>query len=744
MIDLTGKTFGSYQIVRKLGQGGYAVVYEARHRYLAREAAIKVMFPHIAAQPENHARFIREARSASDLAHPNIVEIYEFGEEEGYLFLVMELIRGGSLRTLIEAQKGGRAISLLTALSLVRQAADALGYAHTHGSSVHGRIVHRDIKPDNLLLHRREGDLPEEERYTLKISDFGVARLERGGVQTISGVPIGTPAYMSPEQCKAEKKIDGRSDIYSLGVVLYQVVTGMLPFPTMSLTEAILSHVTRPPLPPSYYRPDLPSQLETIILRCLEKDPADRFQTMEELGAAIDALREELRAGTIGVSEPFFPPTISPAPEETTRYEDEGASAEDGTSYDLSLRPDSQVGVEAIEGLPTDRREGASLLPTERAVPTEIVASPPLRWFRRLLPLLVMLLLIPLRGGMASIAFRYLGRLFGVPPRIAAFVAEPDAYPLGGAAQLTLRWDVRFARRIRIDPKVGERSEGRGEVTLPAPQESQTFRLRAENGAGMEEAVLRVFVYDPAGRGMRRFAGGTFPRGSPEAGEDAQPVRRVELSPFWLDATEVTVEEYEACVTDGFCSPAGEGRHCNAHRYERRHHPINCVDWTQARAFCAWIGGRLPTEAQWEFAARGGEGRRFPWGDTLPEGGTSPMGNFADHSLREILDAAPVIPGYDDGFPTTAPVGSFPPTPEGLFDMAGNVAEWVADGYRRDFYASAPSKDPEAPDTLEERVFRGGSWCNTSNELLAAFRFFESPTFRHPAVGFRCAMPARR
>ncbi|RMD96975.1 MAG: hypothetical protein D6812_16080, partial [Deltaproteobacteria bacterium] len=573
MIDLTGKTFGSYQIVRKLGQGGYAVVYEARHRYLAREAAIKVMFPHIAAQPENHARFIREARSASDLTHPNIVEIYEFGEEEGYLFLVMELIRGGSLRTLIEGQKGGKTISLLTALSLVRQAADALGYAHTHGSSVHGRIVHRDIKPDNLLLHRKEGDLPEEDRYTLKISDFGVARLERGGVQTISGVPIGTPAYMSPEQCKAEKKIDGRSDIYSLGVVLYQLVTGMLPFPTMSLTEAILSHVTRPPLPPSHYRPDLPARLETIILRCLEKDPADRFQTMEELGAALDALREELRSGTIEVSEPFFPPMAGAEVEATTRYEGGRTSGEDGASYDLSLRPDSQIAGEAIEGLPTDRREGEPLLPTERAVPTEIVASPPLRWFRRFLPLLVMFLLIPLRGGMASIAFRYLGGLFGVPPRIAAFVAEPDAYPRGGAAQLTLRWDVRFARRLRLDPKVGERSEGRGEVTLPAPQESQTFRLRAENGAGREEAVLRVFVYDPAGRGMRRFAGGTFPRGSPDAGEDAQPVRRVELSPFWLDATEVTAEEYEACVTDGFCSPAGEGRHCNAHRYERRHHP---------------------------------------------------------------------------------------------------------------------------------------------------------------------------
>jgi len=287
MMDLVGQTIGQYRIDAPLGSGGMGQVYRGVHQLLDRPAAIKVMQAHLVANPEFRSRFLREAKSAAALRHPNIVEIYEFGEQEGLLYLVMELVTDGSLRTLLR-RVAGRPLPLAFGLDLMRQAARGLAAAHT----LH--MVHRDIKPDNLLVSRQDDVTQAGEQYVLKIGDFGLARLAESSGLTATGVPMGTLAYMSPEQCQS-KQLDGRSDLYSLGVVLYEVTTGYLPFQIDNFVDALNKHINVPPPSPRELRPDLSPILEKIILRCLAKKPEDRYATAADL---VSALQGGL--GTVG------------------------------------------------------------------------------------------------------------------------------------------------------------------------------------------------------------------------------------------------------------------------------------------------------------------------------------------------------------------------------------------------------------------------------------------------------------
>src|SRR5215472_16815254 len=218
MMNWMGQTIGQYRIEAPLAAGGMGQVFRGTHTYLNRPAAIKIMHQHLASNQTFRTRFLQEARAAAALKHPNIIEIYDFGEQGNLLYLVMELITGGSLRALLQ-QHSGQPRPLTLGLDLVRQAAEGLAAAHASG------MVHRDVKPDNFLLTRLNGP---GEHYQVKITDFGIARLAEGDHVSMTNAPIGTIAYMSPEQCGGET-VDGRCDLYSLGVVLYEVVTGSLP-----------------------------------------------------------------------------------------------------------------------------------------------------------------------------------------------------------------------------------------------------------------------------------------------------------------------------------------------------------------------------------------------------------------------------------------------------------------------------------------------------------------------------------
>ncbi len=326
MNDFVGKTIGSYRIDAFLGQGGVGEVYRATKLGLNLVVVIKALRPALSADPGARARFEQEGQAVARLDHPNIVRVYDAFEEHGQLFLALEFVPDGALRALLGQWAALPTRPLPLGLDLVRQAALGLAYAHAQG------LVHRDIKPDNLLL-RRQSDAPDQRlpglpgAYQLKISDFGLARLLEGdGLQTLGGVPIGTPAYMSPEQCQG-LPLDGKSDQYSLGVVLYEVATGFLPFQAQSPTDAYAKHVqTQPPLPSSV-RPDLSPALDQIILTCLAKRPEDRFPSTAQLASALQVMLDgavgDLAAKTVvdtpalgGVPtpNPWRTPNVQPGP----------------------------------------------------------------------------------------------------------------------------------------------------------------------------------------------------------------------------------------------------------------------------------------------------------------------------------------------------------------------------------------------------------------------------------------------
>lgn len=307
MSEMIGQTIGHYRIESVLGAGGMGQVFRARHIHLDRPVALKVMHSGLAHDTGFQARFRQEARAIAALQHPNIIEVYDFGEQNGLMFLVMELLTDGSLRGLMQQHaREGKAWSLTLAIDLVQQAAEGLAYAHSQG------MVHRDIKPDNMLLRAASG-VPAG-RYTLKITDFGLARMAEGATMTATGTAMGTPAYMSPEQCQGAH-VDLRSDLYALGVVLYEVTTGYLPFTAATLSEAAYKHVFVAPTPPRQVRPELPAGLEAITMRLLAKKPEERYVSANEVASALRGLLERpdatMVAATVMAHPNETPPVVS-------------------------------------------------------------------------------------------------------------------------------------------------------------------------------------------------------------------------------------------------------------------------------------------------------------------------------------------------------------------------------------------------------------------------------------------------
>jgi tRNA A-37 threonylcarbamoyl transferase component Bud32 len=260
----SGQTIGSYQIAEEIGQGGMSAVYRAYQPQLERWVAVKIMHTTEASSKEFLARFRREARAVAALRHPNILTIYDYGEEHGIAYIVMEYVPGGTLK----ARLTGQPMEWPDAATLVIPVGRALAYAHSEG------IVHRDVKPANILLARPDWPM---------LADFGLVKLvghQRGITQP--GVSVGTPAYFSPEQAAGED-VDHRSDIYGLAVVLYELLTGRLPFEADSPIEMMLRRLHESPTPPRRLNPCITPSLEAVILQALARDPAARHPTMEAL-----------------------------------------------------------------------------------------------------------------------------------------------------------------------------------------------------------------------------------------------------------------------------------------------------------------------------------------------------------------------------------------------------------------------------------------------------------------------------
>ncbi len=307
---IIGQTIGNYLVTQKLGEGGMGAVYLAEHPSIGKKVALKVLHSEFSGNQEVAARFFNEAKAVNDIGHPNIVDIVDFGiiqagmHREQLVYFIMEYLAGMTLSGLIRAEAP---LPPERALGIALQVADALAASHKCG------IVHRDLKPDNIMLQQRG-----RERDFVKLLDFGIAKLTTnvtGSSRTRTGIVMGTPAYMSPEQCEGRGNIDHRTDIYALGILLYEMLVGRVPFIGEGYGEILVQHLTQPPTPPSQFRM-LNPHVEAVVMKALQKRMELRYPTMDEMMHAMaDPIGYvEANGGIAGFPQRQLMPSTGPLP----------------------------------------------------------------------------------------------------------------------------------------------------------------------------------------------------------------------------------------------------------------------------------------------------------------------------------------------------------------------------------------------------------------------------------------------
>ena len=310
MENITGKQLGPYQVIEPLGEGGMAAVYKGYQPGVDRYVALKILPRRLAEDPEFIGRFKQEAKILAQLQHPHILPVFDYGESEGYTYIVMPYVQGGTLADLLH----GIPLPLTQATTIILQIAEALDYAHDKG------LIHRDIKPSNVLI---------DESGNCLLADFGIARIFSATTRfTNTGGIIGTPDYMSPEQGQGHK-LDKRSDVYSLGVLLYELVTGRVPYTAETPIATVIKHIHDPLPAPRQINSAIPEPVEQVILRALAKEPADRFPTAGDLASALQAA-----IGSVGMA-----PTLIEVPLVAAAMATEEPAEAKDTSHSRLLLP---------------------------------------------------------------------------------------------------------------------------------------------------------------------------------------------------------------------------------------------------------------------------------------------------------------------------------------------------------------------------------------------------------------------
>jgi serine/threonine-protein kinase len=687
---MTGQTIGDYRITEKLGEGGFGVVYKAVELSLDREVALKTMDALLARDAKFRERFFAEARAQARLVHPNIVTIHRFFEHEGQYFIAMEYLEGmrqpdgTRLRTLADLVGRGP-VPGEELLPLFRPVLDAVGYAHEHG------VVHRDLKPVNVLFSGTGA---------LKVADFGIAKLVSGETSvTLSGARVGTPAYMSPEQV-LDKRLDRRTDIYSLGVMLYELATGNLPFKESDTSSFFEAHLQEPPPPPRQVNPAISGHLEQAILKAMAKKPEDRFQSCEEFAAA--------PAGGVMSDER----SVKSAEADRGQPEEEGQLPGAGGQR---TKPDPEVRRRAPEPAATEPVAVASRSPAGDRRPHSPTPFPP-----------------PQGGGREREGAWGERRAEGGRGKKAGWVAVAVVAAIAIVLLVAVTGGRNRGQPERARTQTGGEAVPAAADGVGATSQSR-FVSRGRSAQGYEE---RLWLKDSSV--MVKVPAGEFTMGSDasDANRDEKPVHRVYLDEYWIDKYEVTNRQYRKfCDATGRSHPPDpDFRGMSGYFTGYPDYPVVCVSWDDAKAYCDWAGKRLPTEAEWEKAARGTDGRKYPWGNSEPTGSRC---NLADRNAEFSWSDKKA----DDGYARTAPVGSHPAgaSPHGLLDMAGNVWEWCADWYGKGYYGRSASNNPQGPSTGSARVLRGGSWRGNARILCAANRFWFGPSYRFDDCGFRSA-----
>jgi serine/threonine protein kinase/dienelactone hydrolase len=709
---MIAEVLSHYKILRKLGAGGMGEVYLAQDTTLGRDVALKVLPADLTGNKDRVSRFKQEARAASALNHPNILTIHEIGEADGCHFISTEFIEGETLRNRIAQSK----IAILEALDVGIQVASALAAAHAKG------IVHRDIKPENIML-RHDG--------YLKVLDFGLAKLtERAKIgseattwaNTQAGMVLGTVRYMSPEQTQGDA-LDGRTDVWSLGVVLYELIAGQAPFAGRSPASTIASIIEREPPALRQYAPNVTAELERIVHTCLRKDREQRYQSMAALLNDLKSLKREIEVSSFGST------IIGAAPGRSSTI-----ALPTAADFDQPARP-----LQAI------RQRLRPVVAVPALVLVLVVSITAVWFFRRQTKLRWASQQLPQIEAMISDSWRDSTQAYALAEEVEKYI--PDDPRL---ANLFSKISIKI--NITTEPsgaKVYFKNYSSPQTEWKYAGESPIQQLRMPIGIfrwriekeGYEPVFAAATTFDVdrtmknlvmpynlvrvldkhenARRGMVRVSGGTTPHGK--------------VDDFYIDRFEVTNEEFKSFVNssgyrkkeywkhefrDGekvltweeamprFVDETGRPgpAEWQAGNYPegQGNYPVSGISWYEAAAYAEFVGKSLPTETHWGLAI----GSSTPLVMWPQLGGSAVFAPFSNFSGKNSV-AVGSLPGI---------------TSYGAFDMAGNVREWCWN---------------ESP---KGRLIRGGAW---GDNIYMLKRLSQAPPMdRSPKNGFRCALYA--
>ena len=602
-----------YRILCCIGGGGMARVYLAQHRLHGGLFAVKVLAEHLAQDPRVVARFEQEARMAATLSgHSNIVPIFDIGSGLGLHYMIMQFVPGEDLAGY---QRREGALSLPDAANVVAQTAEALVCAEAK------HIVHRDLKPANMLL---------DENGRIKLLDFGISRIvDLADGLTRPGESMGTPYYMSPEQIRGEA-CDVRSDLYSLGVVFFELVSGRRPFENESVTAIQMAHLCSEPPSLIELDPNLPAGCDAIVQKLLAKRPEDRYQNA---GALLQDLF--LHGSHSG------PGALRP-----------------------TLNPGIRSAIEQAQSVSLDRVDSRSTAPTLPSLEGQTAVTSPV-------PLIQAP--EPVQAG---------------AERSTPSPFRPNWIVAAAGVSIVIALVVAGLIYWRSNKAAGTTDTAQRASAQPTPQP----------------------VYSDEHGRMLLVTGGSFLFGE----KGSSGARTVPLAPFYVDETEVSNAEYKH-----FCQATGHAPPRTVDYDAHPDFPVTGVSYQDAAEYAAWANKRLPTEEEWEKAARGSDGRAFPWGDAA---WTSPPKRL------EPVSAEPERR-----------------SPYGAYNMAGNAWEWTESSYSPNSEDLAAMKHLVGGQSFSPtwHVMKGGSFSPGGERDFAVFKRRGLPVdARSPWIGFRCVRSA--
>lgn len=661
-----------YCIEALLGQGGFGAVYKAWDMNLERWRALK---ENLDASPEAQRQFKREAQILCDLVHPNLPRVIDYfvilDSAGGYgsAYLVMDFIEGVDLQELLERNGGPLLESQV--VPWLDQVCDALEYLHSRQPPV----IHRDIKPANIKL------TPDGKAVLV---DFGLSKLFDPNLRTTSGARAITSGYSPPEQY-GRGSTDTQSDIYSLGATAYNLLTNQLPPDSMDIVSGSVASLR----PVHELNPAISLPVSASIERAMQLNRSNRWKSVA------------------GFRHAFTSYPLLPILGEAAGGEGVGADVQPAAPLPQTLP------LTAVEPAPANRR--------------------------RIWPWIVGL------GGLLLVA---LGLVIWGPSSLSAggkFTSTPESSPRAlstGVRQTgSLTVEAAATRGALLTVMAGTQQAMQNLVSgtqtaiarAGVTQTTTAKKTATQTVVPKMVSTLALKFTDDQNVPMALVPASEFQMGTtgnPIGSDDEKPAHSVYLDAFYIDVYEVTNAQYSKCVVAGQCQNPVALKSSTRYRYygssQYANYPVIYVTWEMANTYCDWRGASLPSEAQWEKAARAGlQGMSYPWGNSLPVCQPEAQ-NGANFDACDTAD--------------TVAVGRFSPNAYGLFDMAGNVWEWVRDWYSGSYYRSQISfENPFGPASGDSRVARGGAWDIMSTSLRVASRTWSDPLVGNNDFGFRCS-----